>query len=361
MTGNSFGEALRITTFGESHGPAIGVVIDGCPPGLRLEIPKIESELARRKTGRSRYTSQRREPDAVEVLSGMFEGETTGAALALLVHNRDARPKDYSALADRFRPGHADFTYLAKYGRRDWRGGGRASARETVSRVAAGAVAKCWLEQTFATRICGWLSAIGPIQIEPVDIENADQNPFFCPDPSRIKELEEFMHDLWKSGDSIGARIEVVARGVPPGLGDPVFDKLDASIAQAMMSIPAVKGVGIGDGFDVIAQRGTQHRDEMRPDGFATNHAGGILGGISTGQEVCVSLAFKPTSSLRLPAHTIDRNKNAVEVVTTGRHDPCVGLRAPPIAEAMLALVLMDHALRDRAQNARVDRTWAHF
>jgi len=355
MSGNTFGQAFRVTTFGESHGPAIGAVIDGCPPGLPVEVERIQAELARRATARSRFVSQRREPDSVEILSGLLEGETTGTPLTLLIRNADARPKDYAKLRDTFRPGHADVTYEAKYGRRDWRGGGRASARETAARVAAGAVARRLLEGLGIT-VRGWLAGVGELEFDAADPAAAESNPYFCPEPARIEALEALLQDVWKSGDSIGARIAVEARGVPAGLGEPVFDKLDAAIAHAMMGIPAVKGVAIGDGFDVVRQRGSEHRDALKPDGFASNHAGGVLGGIATGQPLTVSLAFKPTSSIPQPVESVTRAGEATSVKVTGRHDPCVGLRAVPIAEAMLCLVLADHWLRDRAQNADVAR-----
>lgn len=355
MSGNTLGQAFRITTFGESHGPALGVVIDGCPPGLEVEAGVIEAELARRATGRSRFVSQRREPDRVEILSGVFEGTTSGTPVALLIRNADAKPKDYEPLREVFRPGHADVTYQVKYGRRDWRGGGRSSARETVARVAAGAIARSLLAR-YGIRVRGWLAAVGDLQLRATDLAAVEENPYFCPDPERIPALEALLQETWKGGDSIGARVTVEATGVPAGLGEPVFDKLDAAIAHAMMGIPAVKGVEIGDGFTVIAQRGTQHRDALTPEGFASNHAGGVLGGISSGQPIRVSLAFKPTSSVPQPVASVNVAGEAKEVRVTGRHDPCVGLRAVPIAEAMLMLVLADHLLRDRAQNAEVAR-----
>jgi chorismate synthase len=355
MSGNTFGQAFRVTTFGESHGPAVGAVIDGCPPGLAVSVGQIEAELARRATARSRFVSQRREPDKVEILSGLFEGRTTGTPLALLVRNADARRKDYAALSDVFRPGHADATYEAKYGHRDWSGGGRASARETVARVAAGAVARAFLAGK-GVKVQGWLAAVGEMAFECRDLETVEANPYFCPEPGKVEALEALLNAVWKSADSIGARVGVVATGVPPGLGEPVFDKLDADIARAMMSIPAAKGVEIGDGFAVVAQRGSGHRDAMTPQGFASNHAGGILGGISSGQHLLASVAFKPTSSIPQPVASVNRAGEAVEVKVGGRHDPCVGLRAVPIVEAMLCLVLADHWLRDRAQNADVAR-----
>ena len=351
MSHNTFGKLFRVTTFGESHGPAIGCVIDGCPPGLEITPEEIQAELQRRATGRSRHTSQRREKDAVQILSGMFEGKTTGTPIALLVENTDARSKDYTNIARQFRPGHADYTYWKKYGIRDYRGGGRSSARETTMRVAAGAVARKWLKLKLSIEIQGWLAQLGPIRTDEVmDWDEIDLNPFFCPDPDRVPELESYMDALRKSGDSVGARVNVIARNVPAGLGAPVYGKLDADLASAMMSINAAKGVEIGAGFKSVAQMGTEHRDEMTPGGFLSNHAGGVLGGISSGQDVIVSTAFKPTSSLRLPCRGMDIDGNEVEIVTKGRHDPCVGIRATPIVEAMMALVLMDHVLRHRAQ-----------
>jgi len=352
MSYNTIGQLFRLTTFGESHGPAIGCVIDGCPPGLEIEAAEIRIELERRATGRSRHTSQRREKDDVQILSGVFEGRTTGTPIALLVENTDAKSKDYENIRKQFRPGHADFTYWKKYGFRDYRGGGRSSARETTMRVAAGAVARKWLKLNCGIEIQGWLAQLGPIRTDEVmDWNSIEANPFFCPNPEKVAELESFMDRLRKSGDSVGARVNVIARNVPPGLGAPVYGKLDAELASAMMSINAAKGVEIGAGFDSVAQNGTEHRDEMTTEGFLSNHAGGILGGISSGQDVVVSTAFKPTSSLRIPCRGLDVEGNEVEVVTKGRHDPCVGIRATPIVEAMLALVLMDHVLRHRAQN----------
>jgi chorismate synthase len=343
---------FRFTSFGESHGPAIGCVIDGCPPGLEIDAGEIKSELVRRATGKSRHTSQRREQDDVQILSGVFEGKTTGTPIALLIENTDAKSRDYENIKRQFRPGHADFTYWKKYGLRDYRGGGRSSARETTMRVAAGAVARKWLQINHGVEIQGWLAQLGPIRTdENMSWETIEENPFFCPDPEKVPELESFMDALRKSGDSVGARVNVVARNVPAGLGAPVYGKLDADLASAMMSINAAKGVEIGAGFDSVAQKGTQHRDEMTKEGFLGNQAGGILGGISSGQDVLVSTAFKPTSSLRIPCQGLDIDGNEVEIVTKGRHDPCVGIRATPIVEAMLALVLMDHVLRHRAQN----------
>lgn len=356
MSGNTIGKLFTVTTAGESHGPAYVVIVDGCPPGLELSEADIQPDLDRRKPGKSRHVTQRREADEVKILSGIFEGRTTGTPVALLIENTDRRPQDYSKILDRFRPGHADYTYQQKYGVRDPRGGGRASARETSMRVAAGAVAKKWLRERHGVVIRGYLSQLGPIRLGLKDWDEVERNPFFCPDPAKVAELEQYMDALRKEGDSIGARVEVVASGVPVGWGEPVFDRLDADIAYAMMSINAVKGVEIGAGFRAIEQKGSEHRDEMTPQGFLSNNAGGMLGGISTGQDIRVSIALKPTSSIRLPGRTVNRQGEAVEVSTTGRHDPCVGIRATPIAEAMLAIVLMDHALRDRAQNADVSR-----
>ncbi|MFN3919479.1 MAG: chorismate synthase [Methylohalobius sp.] len=354
MAGNTFGRLFTVTTFGESHGPALGAIVDGCPPGLALSEADIQKDLDRRRPGKSRHTTQRREPDRVRILSGVFDGKTTGTPIGLLIENVDQRPKDYSEIADRFRPGHADYTYAQKYGLRDYRGGGRSSARETAMRVAAGAIAKKYLRERLGMEIRGYLAQLGPISLELVSWEAVEENPFFCPDPAKVPQLEQFMDELRKSGDSVGAKITVVASNVPPGLGEPVFDRLDADLAHALMSINAVKGVEIGDGFGCVAAKGSQFRDEMTPQGFLSNHAGGILGGISSGQDIIAHIALKPTSSLRLPAHTIDIHGRPVEVITKGRHDPCVGIRATPIAEAMMALVLMDHYLRHRAQNGDV-------
>jgi chorismate synthase len=354
MSGNTFGKLFTVTTFGESHGPALGCVVDGCPPGLELSEQDIQPELERRRTGTSRHTSQRKEPDQVRILSGVFEGRTTGTPIGLGIDNEDQRSRDYEKIKDRFRPGHADYTYQQKYGFRDYRGGGRSSARETVMRVAAGAIARKYLRERLGVAIQGYLAQLGPLRLEPKSLEGVYDNPFFCPDPSRLEELDTYMTELRRSGDSVGARVNVIATGVPPGLGEPVFDKLDADIAHAMMGINAVKGVEIGAGFAAVEQKGSQHRDEMSPAGFLSNNAGGMLGGISSGQDIVVSIALKPTSSIVIPGRTIDEQGVSVEVVTTGRHDPCVGLRATPIAEAMLALVLMDHYLRQRAQNADV-------
>jgi len=351
MAGDTFGQLFTVTTFGESHGPALGCIVDGCPPGLPLSEEDIQKDLDRRRPGKSRFVTQRREPDTVKILSGVFEGVTTGTAIGLLIENVDQRTRDYDKIKDRFRPGHADYTYHKKYGIRDYRGGGRSSARETAMRVAAGAIARKYLRERVGITIRGYLAALGPIELAPVNLDAVDDNPFFCPDPSKVEELEAFMIQLRRDGDSIGARVNVIATGVPPGLGEPVFDKLDAAIAHAMMSINAVKGVEIGDGFACVRQRGSEHRDEITPEGFTKNSAGGILGGISSGQDILVSLALKPTSSIQIPGRTIDIEGRPVEVVTTGRHDPCVGLRATPIAEAMLALTLMDHYLRHKAQN----------
>jgi chorismate synthase len=354
MSGNSIGSSFTVTTFGDSHGVALGCVVDGCPPGLSLNEADLQPDIDRRRTGTSHFVSQRREDDKVNILSGVFEGRTTGATIGLLIENTDARSRDYDKLKDRFRPGHADYTYQHKYGLRDYRGGGRSSARETVMRVAAGAIARKYLAERLQIRIFGYLSQIGTLKLAPRQPSAAYENPFFCPDPQRLPELEQLMWDIRGAGDSIGARVTVCAQGVPPGLGEPVFDRLDADIAHAMMSIQAVKAVEIGDGVEVVAQRGSTHRDELTPQGFASNHAGGTLGGISSGQPILVHLSLKPTSSIQIPGRTIDHAGNPVEVVTTGRHDPCVGLRATPIAEAMLAIVLMDHYLRHRAQNADV-------
>ena len=354
MSGNTFGKLFTVTTFGESHGPALGCIIDGCPPGIELSEADLQKDLDRRKPGTSRHTTQRREPDEVRILSGVFEGRTTGTPIGLLIENTDQRSKDYSKIAEQFRPAHADYTYTHKYGFRDYRGGGRSSARETAMRVAAGAVARKFLEQRLGIRIRGYLSQLGPIVIDKLDWDQVHQNPFFCPDADKVAELENYMDALRKEGDSIGARINVVAEGVPPGLGEPIFDRLDADLAHALMSINAVKGVEIGAGFGSVSQKGTEHRDELTPEGFVSNSAGGVLGGISSGQPILASIALKPTSSLRLPGRSIDVHGNPVEVITTGRHDPCVGIRATPIAEAMMALVLMDHYLRHRAQNGDV-------
>ena len=350
MSGNTFGTLFTVTSFGESHGPAIGCVVDGCPPGLALAEADIQAELDRRRPGTSRHVTQRREPDTVEILSGVFEGRTTGTPIALLIRNQDQRSKDYGNIATTFRPGHADYTYTQKYGFRDYRGGGRSSARETAVRVAAGAIARKWLLERYGIAIRGWMSALGPIEIPFVSADDIDGNAFFAPDAAIVPELEKYMDALRKDLDSVGARITVAATGVPPGWGEPVYDRLDAEIAYAMMGINAVKGVEIGAGFASVAQRGSEHGDEMTPQGFVSNHAGGVLGGISTGQDIVVNIAIKPTSSIAQARRSVDLQGNPVEVATQGRHDPCVGIRATPIAEAMLALVLVDHALRHRAQ-----------
>ena len=354
MSGNSFGLLYCVTSFGESHGPAYGGVVDGCPPGLQLNAADIQKELDRRKPGSSRHVTQRRETDTVEILSGVYEGRTTGTAIGFLVRNEDQRSKDYSAIAEKFRPGHADYTYWQKYGVRDLRGGGRASARETVVRVAAGAIAKKWLKERYGVTVRGYLAQVGKMKIAFSAWADVEGNPFFAPDTKVVPQLEKFMDELRESGDSCGARVNVVASGVPVGWGEPVYGRLDADIAGAMMSINAVKGVEIGAGFGAIEQKGSEHGDEMTPQGFVSNNNGGVLGGISTGQDVTVSLALKPTSSIRVPRRTIDVRGNPATIETTGRHDPCVGIRATPIAEAMLACVLIDHALRHRAQCADV-------
>ncbi len=354
MSGNTIGRVFTVTTFGESHGPALGCIVDGCPPGLELSEADIQQDVDRRRTGTSKFVSQRREGDQVRILSGLFEGRTTGTPIGLLIENTDARSRDYEKIKDRFRPGHADYTYQQKYGLRDYRGGGRSSARETVMRVAAGAIARKYLAGRLGIRISGYLSQVGELTLEARDPAFAYQNAFFCPDPARVEELEALIWKLRSDGDSIGARVTVIAAGVPPGLGEPVFDRLDADIAGALMGINAVKAVEIGAGTAAVRQRGSEHRDELTPLGFASNHAGGILGGISSGQDIVAHLTLKPTSSIQVPGRTVDTAGQAVEIVTTGRHDPCVGLRATPIAEAMLAIVLMDHYLRHRAQNADV-------
>ena len=349
MSGNSIGQLFRVTTSGESHGPALMAIIDGCPPGLELDVSDIQKEVDRRKTGKSRFTSQRKEPDEVKILSGVFEGKTTGTAIGLLIENKDHRSRDYSKIKDLFRPGHADYTYFKKYGIRDYRGGGRSSARETVMRVAAAAIAKKFLKDKLGLIVNGYCSQVGPIKADSVDLSLVESNPFFFPDQDKLTQLEDYMVQLRRDGDSIGARINVVASGVPAGLGEPVFSKLSADIAHALMGINAVKGVEVGDGFAVVEQHGSEHRDEMSAEGFLSNHAGGVLGGISSGQDILVSLAFKPTSSITKPGTTVDVHGEEQQVITTGRHDPCVGLRAVPIAEAMVALVLMDHYLRNQA------------
>jgi chorismate synthase len=355
MSGNSFGKIFTVTTYGESHGRALGCIIDGCPPGMLLDESDIQADLERRRPGKSRHTTQRNEPDQVQILSGVFEGQTTGTPISLLIKNKDQRSKDYSDIKDKFRPGHADYTYQQKYGIRDYRGGGRSSARETTMRVAAGAIARKYLQQRLGIEIHGYLSQLGSIKLEAIDLTSVDKNPFFCADSTRITEIEKFMDKLREEGDSIGAKISVLATGIPPGLGEPVFDKLEAEIAHGLMSINAVKGVEFGAGFAAVTQRGSEHRDEMSEDGFNKNDAGGTLGGISSGQQILVSVALKPTSSIFVPGATVDKEGKAAEIITTGRHDPCVGLRATPIVEAMIALVLMDHYLRHRAQNADVE------
>lgn len=354
MSGNTIGKLFTVSSFGESHGKAIGCIVDGCPPGLALSEADIQQELDRRKPGQSRHTTQRREPDQVEILSGVFEGQTTGTPIALLIANVDQRSKDYSNIKDMFRPAHADYAYIHKYGLRDYRGGGRSSARETAVRVAAGAIARKYLQERYGVRIHGYLSQLGQIKPEQIDRDEIGNNPFFFPDANKVPELEAFMDELRNEGDSIGAKVTVLAEGVPPGWGEPVYDRLDSDLAAAMMSINAVKGVEIGDGFASVEQRGSEHRDEIQPEGFLSNHAGGTLGGISSGQDLIVHMALKPTSSIRIPGKSIDINGQPIEVSTTGRHDPCVGIRAVPIAEAMMALVLIDHMLRHRAQNADV-------
>ena len=357
MSGNTFGTLFTVTACGESHGQAYACIVDGCPPGMALSEADLQGDLDRRKPGQSRHTTQRREDDQVRILSGVFEGRTTGTPIGLLIENTDQRSKDYNNILDRFRPGHADYTYTQKYGFRDYRGGGRASARETCMRVAAAGIAKKYLREEYGVVIRGYLARLGPIALALKDWEAVGQNPFFCAEPGRVAELEAYMDALRKEGNSIGARVNVVATGVPPGWGEPIFDRLDADIAKAMMSINAVKGVELGAGFASVEQKGTEHRDEITPAGFLSNHAGGVLGGISSGQDILVSIALKPTSSIRLPGRSVDVNGEPVEVVTHGRHDPCVGIRATPIAEAMLALVLMDHCLRHRAQNPDVRST----
>ena len=354
MSGNSFGKLFTLTTAGESHGEALLGIVDGCPPGMNLTEEDLQGDLDLRKPGSSRHTTQRRESDAIKIVSGTFEGVTTGTPIGLLIENTDQRPRDYSNIANSFRPGHADFTYQQKYGLRDYRGGGRSSARETAIRVAAGGIAKKYLNEKYGIEIHGYLSQLGPITFDDFDWAEVHNNPFFCPDSSKVPELEKYMDNLRKSGDSIGARINIVASKMITGLGEPIFDRLDAEIAHAMMSINAVKGIEIGSGFNSVNQKGSEHRDSITPDGFTSNNSGGILGGISSGQDLHVSIALKPTSSIRLPTESIDKKGQSTEISTTGRHDPCVGIRATPIAEAMLAITLMDHALRHRAQNADV-------
>jgi len=359
MSGNSFGKLFVVTSFGESHGKAIGCIVDGCPPGVELSEADLQMDLDRRKPGTSRHTTQRREDDEVQIQSGIFEGKTTGTPISLVIYNKDQRSKDYGNIKNTFRPGHADYTYQQKYGFRDYRGGGRSSARETASRVAAGGIAKKYLKDVHGVEIRGYLSQLGPIKTAQPGNKNFDwsivnNNPFFSPDASQIQPMEDYMDALRKEGNSIGAKVTVVATGIPPGLGEPIFDRLDADIAHAMMSINAVKGVEIGAGFDCVEQKGTEHRDEITPEGFLSNHAGGVLGGISSGQDIIAHIAMKPTSSLRLPGKSVDLEGKAIDVVTEGRHDPCVGIRATPIAEAMLAITLMDHLLRHKAQNGDV-------
>ena len=353
MSGNSFGKLFTVTGFGESHGPAIGCIVDGCPPGLELSEADLQGDLDRRRPGKTRFVTQRKELDEVKILSGVFEGKTTGTPIAMIIENTDQRSKDYGNIMHQFRPAHADYTYHQKYGFRDYRGGGRSSARETAMRVAAGGIAKKYLQQQYGIEIQGYLSQLGPVKIEKLDWDFIEKSAFFCPDPDKEQEIEDYMKAL--KGNSIGARINVIARNVPPGLGEPIFDRLDADIAHAMMSINAVKGVEIGAGFESVTQKGTEHRDEITPEGFLSNNAGGVLGGISSGQDVLVSMALKATSSLSIPGRSVNTGGEPVEVVTKGRHDPCVGIRATPIAEAMLAIVLMDHMLRHRAQNMNVD------
>ena len=355
MSGNTYGKLFTVTSFGESHGPAIGCIVDGCPPGMELSEEDLQFDLDRRKPGKNRHTTQRRESDEVKILSGVFEGKTTGVPIALLINNTDQRSKDYSNIMDQFRPGHADYTYYKKYGLRDYRGGGRSSARETAMRVAAGGIAKKYLKERYGIEVKGYLSQLGPIKIETVDWNEVDNNPFFSPDISKVKEMEDYMDALRKEGESIGAKITTIATGVPPGLGEPIFDRLDADICHSMMSINAAKGVEIGAGFDCITQKGTVHRDEITLEGFDGNNAGGILGGISSGQDVVVNTAFKATSSIRLPGRSVNVHGEEIDVVTKGRHDPCVGIRATPICEAQLAITLMDHMLRHRAQNMDVE------
>jgi chorismate synthase len=353
MSGNSFGKLFTVTGFGESHGPAIGCIVDGCPPGLELNEADLQGDLDRRRPGKTRFVTQRKELDKVKILSGVFEGKTTGTPIAMIIENTDQRSKDYGNIMHQFRPAHADYTYHQKYGFRDYRGGGRASARETAMRVAAGGIAKKHLQQHYGIEIQGYLSQLGPVKVEKLDWDFIEKSAFFCPDPDKEQQIEDYMKAL--KGDSIGARINVIARNMPPGLGEPIFDRLDADIAHAMMSINAVKGVEIGAGFESVTQKGTEHRDEITPEGFLSNNAGGILGGISSGQDILVSMALKATSSLSIPGRSVNTDGEPVEVVTKGRHDPCVGIRATPIAEAMLAIVLMDHMLRHRAQNMNVD------
>lgn len=353
MSGNTFGKLFTVTTFGESHGRALGCILDGCPPGIEITEEEIQVELDLRKPGTSKFTTQRREPDQVKILSGIFEGKTTGTPIGMLIENTDQRSKDYGDISQKFRPAHADYGYTQKYGFRDYRGGGRSSARETAMRVAAGAIAKKFLASK-GIQVRGYLSQLGPVKIEKFDWEQVRQNPFFCPDVDKVKDMEDYMNALRKEGDSIGAKITVVASGLKPGLGEPIFDRLDADLAHGLMSINAVKGVEIGDGFSVIEQKGSEHRDEMTPEGYLSNHAGGVVGGISSGQDIIAHIALKPTSSITVPGKTIDIDGNQTDLITKGRHDPCVGIRATPIAEAMMAITLADHYLRDRGQNADV-------
>ena len=355
MSGNSIGKLFTVTSFGESHGLAIGCIVDGCPPGLEISASDLQPDLDRRKPGQSRYTTQRKEDDEVKILSGVFEGRTTGAAIGMMIENKDQKSKDYSKIKDLFRPSHADYTYHQKYGERDYRGGGRSSARETAMRVAVGGIAKKYLKERLGIEIFGYVSQLGPIVAEHFDQAEIENNPFFFPDAAKVPELETYMQALNKEGDSIGAKVTVVAKNMPVGLGEPIFDRLDAELAHGLMGINAVKGVELGAGFDVVAQKGTEHRDELSPDGFLSNNSGGVLGGISSGQDIVAHLALKPTSSIRIPGQSINTAGEPAEVITTGRHDPCVGIRAVPIAEAMVAITLMDHYLRHRGQNADVD------
>jgi chorismate synthase len=355
MSGNSIGKLFTVTSFGESHGLAIGCIVDGCPPGLEISASDLQPDLDRRKPGQSRYTTQRKEDDEVKILSGVFEGRTTGASIGMMIENKDQKSKDYSKIKDLFRPSHADYTYHQKYGERDYRGGGRSSARETAMRVAAGGIAKKYLKERLGIEIFGYVSQLGPVVAESFDQAEIENNPFFFPDAGKVAELETYMQALSKEGDSIGAKVTVVAKNMPVGLGEPIFDRLDAELAHGLMGINAVKGVELGAGFDVVAQKGTEHRDELSPEGFLSNNSGGVLGGISSGQDIVAHLALKPTSSIRIPGQSINTAGESAEVITTGRHDPCVGIRAVPIAEAMLAITLMDHYLRHRGQNADVD------
>ncbi|MBT5388772.1 MAG: chorismate synthase [Porticoccaceae bacterium] len=355
MSGNSIGKLFTVTSFGESHGLAIGCIVDGCPPGLEISAADLQPDLDRRKPGQSRYTTQRKEDDEVKILSGVFEGRTTGAAIGMIIENKDQKSKDYSKIKDLFRPSHADYTYHQKYGERDYRGGGRSSARETAMRVAAGGIAKKYLKERLGIEIFGYVSQLGPIAAESFDQAEIENNPFFFPDAAKVPVLETYMQALNKEGDSVGAKVTVVAKNMPVGLGEPIFDRLDAELAHSLMGINAVKGVELGAGFDVVAQKGTEHRDELSPNGFLSNNSGGVLGGISSGQDIVAHLALKPTSSIRIPGQSINTAGESAEVITTGRHDPCVGIRAVPIAEAMLAITLMDHYLRHRGQNADVE------